>query len=362
MASIRERDNKGKRSYEVCYRDPVGKMRSKTFKLKTDARDFRSHVENAMRTGEWRDPGLGRVRFREYAEEWLAGELNLKPATRHNYALLLGKHCYPFWEDAPLSGIEPEHVQRWVKKLDAQGLSAGSVRNVFRVFSRVLAEAERHRRILSNPCRGTRLPKRTKREMAVLTPEEISRVAAAVEPRYRALILLAGWTGPRWGEIAALEVRHLNLLKGTMKIEQSASEVNGVFAVGTTKTGATREVPLPRFLVEELSRHLSKYPSSGFLFTSPSGTPLRKNWSARHFLPALEKAGVPRVRFHDLRHSCASFMLEELKASITQVSKVLGHSSPVVTLSVYSHLLDKGMGELKASMEESYQSLRVEGL
>jgi integrase len=357
MAFIRKRENKGGETFEVHYQDPSGKRRSRTFKTKTDAREYRSHVENALRSGEWRDPALGKIKFAEYAEQWLESELNLKPATRLNYSLLLRKHVFPYFEDAPLSGIEPEHVQRWVKKLDAKGMSPGSVRNAFRVFFRVLSEAERHRRIVSNPARGTRLPKRSKTEMQVLNPEQISRLADAIEPRYRALILLAGWTGARWGEIAALEVKSLDLLHGNITIRQSFSEVSGVLHVVTPKTGEARDVPLPRFLVQELERHLAEYPSGQYVFTSPTGGPLRKTWYQRSFLPALKSAGVPKVRFHDLRHSAATIALEELGASVTQVASMLGHSSPMVTLTTYSHLLDKGMNALRQGMQEAFDAV-----
>lgn len=355
MAFIRKRENKGRESFEVLYTDPSGRKRSKTFKTRTAAKEHRAFVENALRTGNWRDPKLGKVKFAEYAKEWLEGELDLKPVTRSNYGLLLRKHVFPYFGDAPLASIEPEHVQKWVTKLSSNGLSPGTIRNSFRVFSRVLAVAEHHRRIASNPARGVKLPKRTKTEMAVLTPDQISTLADAIEPRYRALILLAGWTGARWGELAALEVRSLDLLRGSMKIRQSFSEVSGVIHVTTPKTGEEREVPLPRFLCDELSRHLSEFPSTGYVFTSPDGKELRKSWYQRYFVPALERAEVSRVRFHDLRHSAASIMLEELGASVTQVSKMLGHSSPMVTLTTYSHLLDKGMDQLRGAMEERFE-------
>ena len=361
MASIRERDNQGSKSFEVIYRDPSGKTRSKTFKTKTDAKAYRSQVETKLQSGDWRDPSLGKVKFAEYASEWLAGETTLKPATLANYGMLLRKHVFPYFGDAPLNGIEPEHVTRWIKKLSGQGLSPGSVRNAFRVLYRVLSEAERYRRIASNPARGAKLPKRSKTAMKVLTPAQISTLADAMEPRYRALILLAGWTGARWGEVAALEVSSLNLLKGEMQIKQSFSEVRGVLHVVTPKTGEPRTVLLPRFLCEELGRHLTEYPSTGYVFTSPSGGPLRKTFYARHFKPALERSGVPKVRFHDLRHSAATIALEELGASVTQVAEMLGHSSPMVTLSVYSHVFDTGMDTLRKKQDETYESLREVG-
>lgn len=358
MATIRKRVNKGKETYEVMYRDVSGALRSETKKTMKEAKDYRSFVENAIRTGNWIDPKLSRQKFGDYAKEWIEGELGgLKPATRLNYELLLRKHVLPSFKDAPIGHIEPKHVRKWVKQLDEGGMSPGSIRNAFRVLYRVLSVAEGDRVIASNPARGTKLPRRDKHEMNVLNPAQISKLAEAIEPRYRALILLAGWTGARWGEIAALEVKDLNLLKGEMKIRQSFSEVSGKIVVGSTKTHQKREVPLPKFLVDALSRHLDEFPSTGYVFTSPGGDELRKTFYLRFFKPALKAAGLPDIRFHDLRHSAATIALEELRASVTEVSKMLGHSSPIVTMGVYSHVLDKGLSSLRSGMEEAFDAI-----
>ena len=167
--------------------------------------------------------------------------------------------------------------------------------------------------LLRNPAAGIRVPRSRRREMRFLSAVEVERLAEAVVPPYGLLVRFAAYTGLRAGELVALRVGRLDLLRGTVRVVESASEVGGRLVFGSTKTYAERTVRLPRFLRDDLAAHLAGRPRDpdGFVFTAARGGPLRhNNFYQRIFCPALTRAGLPaQVRFHDLRHTCAALLI-----------------------------------------------------
>lgn len=194
--------------------------------------------------------------------------------------------------------------------------------------------------IAATPCVDIELPADTGgEEMHFLTHQEVARLADAIEPRYRALISTAAYAGLRAGELHALPVSRANLLKGTLEVTESMSEVRGKVVIGPTKTGKARTVRIPRFLAEMLAEHLEAFPSTTYLFTAAEGGPIRHgNLYDRDYKPAVRRAGlVEGLRFHDLRHTCAAILIAQ-GWSMEQVKRHLGHSSIRVTSDRYGHL------------------------
>jgi integrase len=341
-------------SYEAMYRDPMCRQRSKCFRTKAEARAFLSRVEAAKHSGEWTDPARAKVRFGEFAADWLASTVHLKPSTQVSYEGLLRLHILPWFRKAQLGRIERTHIQQWIAELIARGTGPGTVRNAYRVLARILQEAENARMIARNPARRIPLPKSTREEMRFLSADEIRALADAINPRHRTLILMAGFTGLRWGELAGLRAEHLDLLRGTVDVREALTEAgSGLVRVVPTKTGQRRTVPLPRFLCKVLTDQLAKYPGpDGLVFSSTEGGPLRRNnFYTRHFKPALREAGLDeKVRFHDLRHSAASIPIA-MGANVKQVQQMLGHASATVTLDTYSHVFPSLAEQLREGLE-----------
>ena len=159
-------------------------------------------------------------------------------------------------------------------------------------------------------------------------------------PEYSLLVRFAAYTGLRAGELGALRVCRLDLLRRRVEVTESVSEVKGHLVFGPTKTYQNRSVPIPRFLCEEIALALTGKGPDDFVFSAPEGGPLRHgNFYARHFKPALRHAGLPKaVRFHDLRHTFAGFLIAE-GAHPRAIMERMGHSSITVTLNTYGHLL-----------------------
>jgi integrase len=186
--------------------------------------------------------------------------------------------------------------------------------------------------IARSPCIGVDLPRDRRREMAFLS-------ADATEPRYPALINFGAYTGLRWGELAALRASHLNLLRGTVEVSESLSEINGHLEVGPTKTGTRRSISAPGSSTM-VGEHIGRYPSpEGFVFSAPAGGPLRRASYRRSFKPAVRAAGLdPELRFHDLRHTCVGLLIER-GAHAKEIAERLGHSTVRLTLDRYAYLL-----------------------
>lgn len=170
-----------------------------------------------------------------------------------------------------------------------------------------------------------------------------------MEPPYDLLVLVLGYGGLRIGEASALRRSDVAPLRSRLRVERSMSEVGGVIHVGSTKTYARRYARLPRFVSERLAEHLARHVDPGpdsLVFEGPSRGPIRHgNFRARIWTPAAIRAGLPDVKPHDLRHSCASFLIRR-GASVRAVAEQLGHSTPMVTLNTYAHVFEGDLDRL----------------
>ena len=358
MGSIRRpRDGRG---WEARYRSPDGRQRSKIFRTKRDADRYLARADTAMQRGDWHDPQLAKVRFDDYAAEWLASTKHLRPGTRANVESRLRRHILPAFGSYPLGAIQPAAVRSWVAELSDTGLAAATVNATYRTFARIMKMAEIDGLIARSPCIGVSLAKETShQEMRFLDHAQVAQLADAIDPRYRALIFTAAYTGLRWGELAALRVDRINFLRGTLSVTEALTEVNGHVHVGPTKTGAHRTVSLPKFLIEMLSEQVRLYPSStGLAFTSAEGTPLRRNFYRRHYKPAVRAAGLPEgLRFHDLRHACAAMLIAQ-GAHPKEIQERLGHSTIRLTFDRYGHLFPSLDDRLREGLEAAYRRTR----
>lgn len=195
--------------------------------------------------------------------------------------------------------------------------------------------------------------------MLFLEPEEILRLADAITPAFRTLIVFAAYTGLRAGEIGALRVGRLNVLRGAAEVRESLADVKGKLIFGATKTYAQRTVRLPRFLCDSLGEHLAGRPTrpEDLVFTGATGKPLRHNlFYARHFKPAVQRAGLPHgLRFHDLRHTCAALLIAQGAHPRASMER-LGHTSIQVTLDRYGHLFPALDEALTDGLETTYRA------
>jgi integrase len=163
-------------------------------------------------------------------------------------------YMLPRFGDLPLAAIEQRDVRAWVADLTARGLAPATVVKAYHLLGKVLAGAVDAGMIARSPCRRVSLPKVEREEMRFLTPVEIARLADAIRPRYRALVLVGAYGGLRIGELAGLRRKRVDLLRGTVEVAEIMTEVAGRLQIGPPKTRASRRtIGLPRAVVNVLA-------------------------------------------------------------------------------------------------------------
>jgi len=327
-------------TFQVSYRDPAQRQRTRTFRRKTDATRFKSTVEADKLRGEWLDPRLARLTVREWAERW-AATMTQGPKTQEVYEGHLRNWVMPAFGDVAVANIDKAMVREFVADIRNSGRSQGTVDGCVKVLRLVLGFALDAGAIKANPAARLKLEREQSREMHFLTEGEVLRLASAVRyPMYETLILFAAWTGMRAGEVEALRVNRLDLTAARAEVVENLGEAgDGTLRFGPTKTHQRRTVPVAPFLVDRLAELVVDRSAGATVFQAPDGGPVRHhNFYSRVFKPGLEQAGLdPSIRFHDLRHTCAAWLIDS-GAHVRAVMEWLGHSSPSVTLGTYGHL------------------------
>jgi integrase len=354
MGSIKKRsDRAGKVVWRVYYRDPAGRQRNKSFARKVDAERFLTTVESSKLVGAYIDPQLGKVTVGGWSQRWIAGQAHLKPTTLERYAGILREHITPRWSAVRLVDVSHADVQGWLTELSARR-QAATVRKVHRVLSRILALAVKDGRLTRNPAAGVNLLRVVEGERRYLAHEQVVTLADACGPDYRLVVLFLAYTGVRWGEMAALRVRRLDLMRRRAEIAESVTPVRGVLTWGTPKGHERRKVPIVRFLVGELAAHVAGKAPGDLVFTGAKGGALRAQVFQRAaFTAAAESIGVEGLHPHELRHTSASLAIAA-GANVKVVQTMLGHKSATMTLDLYGHLFPDQLDEVADALDAAH--------
>ncbi len=368
MASIERRPRRGGRmAWRAHYRTPSGEQRNKTFNRKVDAERFLASVENARVTGTFVDPVLARLTVGEWTTRWLEGQTHIKPSTFERYAGIIRKHIDPAWATVTLSNVSHGDVQAWVARLTATQ-SPSSVRKIHRVLSLILDMAVKDGRLARNVAEKVNLPRPIKHERRYLTHSQVEYLAHAcgypadpskhssydtrTNEMYRLVVLFLAYTGVRFGEMAALKVKRLDLTRRRAAIVESVTPVQGKGLVwGTPKSHQRREVSIPSFLVDDLADRVNGREPDDLVFGGiRNDQPLRVSTFRSAFCAAAASIGVPDLHPHELRHTAASLAIAS-GADVKVVQKMLGHASATMTLDTYGHLFEDRLDEVAAAMD-----------
>jgi integrase len=348
--------------WRARYRDESGGEHARHFARKIDAERWLATVQADMLRGTYVDPRAGRVTFRDYAERWRSIQVH-RPTTRAQIETHLRRNVYPYLGDRPMGSIRRSEIQAWIRRLVTTGegrraLAPSTIEVVYRYVVAIFRSAVADRVIVASPCIDVRLPKGKPRRVEPISTEAVMGLVDAVEPRYRALIVLGAGTGLRHGEAVGVELDQVDFLRRTLDVRQQLVVVAGEEPkVAPPKTaGSYRTVPLPRVVLGALAAHVAEFPPTAveledvtgpepvrrrvlLLFTTPDGRPLRRtSFSAGVWQKARALAGLPEsVTFHDLRHYYASLLIRH-NESVKVVQARLGHASAAETLDTYSHL------------------------
>jgi len=293
MSSI---EKLGKDRWRARWRDPGGRQKAKTFTQKDFADNYLRNIDAAIQTRAYVDPSLGNVKVKDFAANGMSAQGHLKPSTRATYESILSKHVFPRWGSTPLLKVAHDDVAVWVSGLLNTGLSPATVRYVQRVFSLLLLDlAVRSSRIPRNPATGVRLPRVQMAEKRFLSHQEVNALAQAAGD-YRVAVLLLSYCGLQWGELAALKVSRVDLPRHRLSAAEAVSEVRGKLIWGTPKSHQARSVPIPGFLVDDLTVAMAGKPPDALIFVSRRGAvPSEPKLPARRRRPCGNRSRAGRA-------------------------------------------------------------------
>lgn len=288
----------------------------------------------------------------EYLATWLEGRRSqLRPATWQRYEISVRKDAVPGIGRTPLVKLSPAQLQALYAGRLAAGSAPQTVKNLHAVLHRALHDALRWGMVVRNVAALVDAPRVELHDMTTLTAPQVSQLlAAAAGDRLEALYTLAVTTGMRQGELLALRWRDVDLDRGAVHVRRSVQWPKGGYVFTAPKTKKSqRQVTIGKTSVAALRRHRTRqleerlgaagvWEDLDLVFANGLGRPIEpQNLVQRAFYPLLERAGLPRIRFHDLRHTAATLLLAR-GVHPKKVSEMLGHATVAITLDRYSHV------------------------
>jgi integrase len=331
----------------------------------------RREVQEQLRTAQ-RDVDAGvmalgpRQTVATFLESWLDGTARhtLRPRTFLRYQQLVRRHALPSLGTTPLAKLTPQELSALYGRKLAEGLSPRTVQFLHAVLHRALKQALRWGLIGRNPADAVQAPRPKRAEVRPLSPVQARALLdAAAGDELEALYVLALATGMRQGELLGLRWADVDLDGSRLEVRHTLQRLAGSWSLEEPKTGKSRRsIRLAPMAVAALRSHRARqaqqrlllgsaWPGHDLLFTNGWGEPLDgRHLPGRSLRPLLAKAGLPTIRFHDLRHSAATLLLAQ-GVHPKVVQELLGHSSIALTLDVYSHVLPTLQEEAAASME-----------
>jgi len=357
MATVEKYQTSGGTTlYAVRYRTPGNRTtRKRGFTTKRDAQTFANDVEVKKLTGDYIAPTLGKITVDELSADWLARK---KQATAQSHYRMLESayrvHVKPKWGPVAVADIGVVSIESWVTAMTRSGSGATTVVRSVGVLSGILGDAVKARRLAGNPAKGIdNLPRKAGKRRVYLSADDVRRLADE-SGEHRTLVLLLAYTGLRWGEAVALKVRDVQFLRRRIAVSENAVQLGVDHAVGPTKGREDRSVPVPTFVLDELSVECQGKAPGDLVFPGNDGGYLpRPKSSGGWFSGAVKRAGVQTVTPHDLRHSCASLAVSA-GANVLALARMLGHKDPSVTLKVYADLFDDDLDVVAESLHAKF--------
>ncbi len=333
---------------------------------KKDAERRLVHVLHELHSGTYRQ--LRAITFDDFADKWLqdyaAG--SVKPLTLRRYRSIVACYLKPAFEGFLLADISNERIQGFLSKtLRERPVAPRTVNQALAVLKVMLKHGKRWHYLRENPSEGIKPLRVEPKEMDYLNPSEIRLLLQHADEPYRTLFLTAILTGMRSGELLGLQWGDVDWTANSIHVRRSlywcdsdelieaaqkgGDAVSWRFSTPKSRRSIRAIVMSPR-LREALELHRINGPESPqeLVFCTRQGTPMdRPNMIRREFWPTLARAGLRRVRFHDLRHTFTSLLIAQ-GAHVKFIQSQLGHSSVQTTIDRYGHLLPEmqhGAGE-----------------
>jgi integrase len=358
------RDGRWAASLHLGYAN--GRRQRKTFYGKT-RREVQEALTRALR--DLQDGIAARTDEREtvaqYLSRWLesSAKHRVRPRTLVGYRLIVDKHLIPAIGRVAVARLSPDEVQGLLNRKTADGASPQTVRNIHACLRRALAQAVRWGVTARNVATLVDLPRVQRKHVTAISPADARAILAAVKgDRLEPLVTVTLGTGLRQGEALGLRWQDVDLEAGELEVRHALQRMSGSVELVEPKTDRSRRrIALAPYVVTVLREHRkrqlqerlwagSRWQEGDFVFTSSIGTPMTGGDVTKRFQGLLAAAGLPRIRFHDLRHGAASLLLAK-GVHPRVVMEMLGHSTIALTMNVYSHVIPELQREAADQME-----------
>lgn len=297
-------------------------------------------------------------------EHWIEiSHLSLRSKTLYQYQGVANSHIIPQIGEIKVWDLSQDKLEVFYKELIDNGVGVRTVRLAHSILHRSLVKAVRYGLIHDNPAHGATLPRNIQKEIIALNKEQVSLFLQNTKGSYyEAFFNLAVITGLRQAELFGLRWSDLNWEKRTLNVYRQIQRVPGEqwqFIEPKTRAGR-RTIILGNEVIGALRNHKEKqelyrgfagdrWNENNLIFPNTHGNPMDPSNMRIEFNRVLSEAGLPKIRFHDLRHTAASLMLNH-GIPLLVISRILGHSKPSVTLDIYGHLLTEGQEEAACYM------------
>lgn len=336
--------------YRGLYRDGAGKKRSAgTFSHKAMAVREAAAQEVKARKKMWSDPDAYKMKWSAWADQWWQVR-DVEPSTLKRDESRRRVHLDPKWSTTPLGSIRRIDVKAWAAEMKAAGVGPSTIQRAVHLFSASLGAAVDAEILEFNPANRIKLSKGALAEARFLEPDEYESIREQLPTEFDQLVsdfLLD--TGVRWSELAGLHRNRVDFKRKTIRIVETFSETGGTIKA-YPKGKRLRDIPMSDRLAKALKARFDEIPAatdcgvphragrcrSGLVFTTPSGTPLRNSNWAPIWREAVKASEVDHARPYDLRHTFASWLLQD-GVSLDEVRQLLGHLSTQTT-AIYAHL------------------------
>jgi len=353
----------GNKFYYCRFKDDHGRWRTKKAgRYRKDAEKLLKRYEREMELGII---DRSETLFSDFSSRWLEQvvSIRVKQSTYDRYASDLRVHLLPYFGAKRLKSIGPEQIQRFIKVKTDSGRSPRTVNTLVKMLGQIMKTAVRWGYLDSNPVDLVDRVKVKDKEMDFLSIDEVDRLLHACAPRAYPLLATAIMSGLRAGELTGLKWCDFDQERGVLFVRRIFHPDYG-FQEPKTERGR-RSVSISPQLVNILQIHRSNtiYDSSDdLMFPNLLGKPLdHHNFVRREFHPALDRAGMRRVRFHDLRHSYAALMIS-LGCNIKWLQRQMGHASLTTTMDIYGHILPEVDQDIGARLDSVLFSPNVVAL
>ena len=341
-----------------------GQRVTKYFNTQREGLDWLHSMRNQINAGLTLD-GAQKT-LSEFLEQWLGSiRVSVKVKTHSQYKQIVRMHITPTLGSIKLKDLRPDQIQAlYNKKLDS-GISARTLLLVHTVLRQSLKQALKWGTIGRNPTDAITRPKVIRAEMLTFTEDQARTfISLAETTRYGALFNLALHTGMRQGELLGLKWIDLDWVKRKLQVRRQIQRIpgQGLSFVEPKSAAGRRAISLSKNMVERMRKHYNeqstirenagiKWQENDLVFPTTLGTPMHPTSMYKDFKALLAKNDLPNIRFHDLRHTAATLMLQQgIHPKVVQ--ERLGHADITLTLNTYSHVLPSMQEDAAEKLDE----------